>query len=169
MNIIIRFATENDLGAILEINNYEILHSTVNYDYNPKTLEFQKNWFREKTENGFPIIVVSVDQEVLGFATFGIFRAKPAYQFTIEHSIYLHHMARGKGLGKQLMRELIRIAKQDGYHLMVGGIDSNNLDSLEFHKRLGFQEIGRFKEVGRKFDKWLDLIFVQLPLAKAYF
>lgn len=164
MDIIIRSATENDLGDILEINNHEILHSTVNYDYHPKTIEFQKNWFQEKTEKGFPIIVASVDQKVIGFVTYGTFRPKPAYQFTIEHSIYLHHKARGKGLGKQLMLELIRLAKKDGYHLMVGGIDSNNLDSLEFHKRLGFREIGRFKEVGWKFDKWLDLIFVQLPL-----
>lgn len=164
MDIIIRSATEKDLGDILEINNHEILHSTVNYDYDPKTLEFQKSWFQEKIEKGFPIIVVTVDQKVMGFATYGTFRPKPAYKFTVEHSIYLHHKARGKGVGKQLMHELIRLAKKDGYHLMVGGIDSTNLDSLEFHKRLGFQEIGRFKEVGRKFDKWLDLIFVQLPL-----
>ncbi|MEN2281912.1 N-acetyltransferase family protein [Algoriphagus sp. SE2] len=164
MDIIIRLATEKDLNAILEINNYEILHSTINYDYSPKTIAFQKNWFREKTEKGLPVIVLSVDKQVLGFATYGTFRPKPAYQYTIEHSIYLHQHARGKGFGKQLMIELIRLAKKNGYHLMVGGIDSNNLDSLEFHKRLGFQEIGRFKEVGRKFDKWLDLIFVQLSL-----
>lgn len=164
MECIIRFATENDLDAILEINNFEILHSTVNYDYNPKTKEFQENWFQEKFKAGFPVIVASIDKDVLGFATYGSFRPKPAYQFTIEHSIYLHHKARGKGVGKQLMQELILLAKKKGYHAMVGGIDSSNLKSLEFHKKLGFQEIGRFKEVGRKFDKWLDLIFVQLHL-----
>lgn len=164
MEISIRLAKENDLDAILEINNYEILHSTVNYDYEPKTKEFQENWFREKSEKGLPILVASIDQEVMGFATYGSFRPKPGYQFTIEHSVYLHNKARGKGLGKQLMQELILLAKKNGYHTMVGGIDSSNLNSLEFHKKLGFQEIGRFREVGRKFDKWLDIIFVQLPL-----
>ncbi len=164
MEIIIRFAIENDLDAILEITNFEILHSTVNYDYDSKTKEFQEKWFLEKTKAGLPVIVATIDQEVLGFATYGSFRLKPAYQFTIEHSIYLHHKARGKGLGKQLMRQLILLAKKNGYHTMVGGIDSSNLNSLEFHKKLGFQEIGRFKEIGRKFDKWLDLIFVQHSL-----
>jgi phosphinothricin acetyltransferase len=164
MEFIIRFAEKNDLDAILEINNFEILNSTVNYDYFPKTKEFQENWFNEKHKAGLPVIVASLNQEVLGFATYGSFRPKPAYQFTVEHSVYLNHNARGRGVGKQLMQELISLAKKDGYHSMVGGIDSSNLNSLEFHKKLGFQEIGRFKEVGRKFDKWLDIIFVQLLL-----
>lgn len=164
MESIIRFAEKNDLDAILEINNFEILNSTVNYDYFPKTKDFQENWFNEKLKVGLPVIVASLNQEVLGFATYGSFRLKPAYQFTIEHSVYLHHNARGRGIGKQLMMELISLAKKNGYHTMVGGIDSSNLNSLEFHKKLGFQEIGRFKEVGRKFDKWLDIIFVQLLL-----
>ncbi|MBN3580838.1 N-acetyltransferase [Algoriphagus aestuarii] len=164
MSLIVRKALENDIPEILEINNYEILNSTVNYDYEPKSLEFQLDWFHQKSSAGLPIIVAEKDGKVIGFATFGPFRPKPSYQFTIEHSVYIHPDFRGAGVGKRLMEKLISIAKNKGFHLMVGGIDANNLNSLEFHKKLGFQEVGKFLEVGRKFDQWLDLIFVQLPL-----
>ncbi|MBB6327197.1 phosphinothricin acetyltransferase [Algoriphagus iocasae] len=164
MSLVIRDAMEMDIPEILKINNHEILNSTVNYDYEPKSLEFQMDWFHQKTKAGFPILVAEKDGKVIGFATYGSFRPKPSYQFTIEHSVYLHPNNRGIGVGKLLMEKLILIAKNQGYHLMVGGIDANNLQSLEFHKKLGFLEVGRFKEVGRKFDQWLDLIFVQLPL-----
>ncbi|WP_373400220.1 N-acetyltransferase family protein [Algoriphagus halophilus] len=157
----VRFALEKDLQAILEINNHEIEHSTVNYDYEPKTLEFQNHWFQEKAKAGFPILVAERENQIIGFATYGTFRPKPGYQFTVEHSVYIHSQFRGKGIGYSLMKELITHAKGKGFHLMVGGIDASNLNSLYFHKKLGFQEVGRFKEVGWKFNQWLDLIFVQ--------
>lgn len=165
MEITIRFASEKDLEAILEINNYEILHTTSNYDLEVKTIEFQSNWFQEKKSYGFPVLVAEIKNQVVGFATFGTFRSKPGYQFTIEHSVYIHFSSRGLGIGKLLMDRLITLAKEKGFHLMIGGIDAANLGSIEFHKKLGFTEVGRFREVGRKFEKWLDLIFVQLPLS----
>lgn len=161
---LIRFALEKDVPAILDINNHEIIHSTVNYDYEPKTLEFQKHWFHEKGKTGFPIFVAEIENQIVGFCTYGTFRPKPAYQFTIEHSVYIHFQYRGKGIGYLLMKRLISHAKAEGYHLMVGGIDGSNLNSLHFHKKLGFEEVGRFKETGRKFNQWLDLLFVQKKL-----
>ena len=157
----VRFALEKDLQAILEINNHEIKHSTANYDYEPKTLELQNHWFQEKAKAGFPILVAERENQIIGFATYGTFRPKPGYQFTVEHSVYIHSQYRGKGIGYSLMKELIAYAKEKGFHLMVGGIDASNLNSLHFHRKLGFQEVGRFKEVGWKFNQWLDLIFVQ--------
>ncbi len=164
MKVLIRPAKEGDVPAILEINNQEILHSTVNYDYEPKTLEWQLDWFEQKMNDGFPVLVAESDGKVLGFATYGIFRPKPGYRFTVEHSVYLAKESRGKGIGKLLMVDLIQVAKTSGYHTMIGGVDGSNEQSFRFHEKLGFREVARFKETARKFDSWLDLIFMQLML-----
>ena len=164
MNVLLRAARESDLPAILEINNHEILHSTVNYDFDPKTLDWQLDWFNQKNKAGFPVLVAEEKGKVVGFATYGTFRPKPGYRFTVEHSVYLSTGGRGKGIGKLLMQELIQIAKSSGFHTMIGGIDGSNEHSCRFHESLGFREVARFKETARKFDTWLDLIFMQLML-----
>lgn len=111
-----------------------------------------------------PVIIAVDEDKILGFATYGIFRPKIAYRFSVEHSIYLTPDARGKGVGTRLLQELIQIAKTGGYHTMIAGVDTSNAVSYAFHKNLGFVEVARFKEVGFKFDKWLDLVFMQLML-----
>lgn len=160
----IRIAKEKDVPAILEIINYEILHSTVVYDYKERNLTQQMQWFHKKAKDKMPILVVENENKVVGFATFGIFRPWAAYQFSIEHSIYIHKNARGMGIGKKLMVALIHIAKKRKFHTMIAGVDATNKGSYHFHKKLGFQEIGQFKQIGYKFEKWLDLIFMQLFL-----
>jgi L-amino acid N-acyltransferase YncA len=160
----IRPARHSDLQEILAINNFEILNSTINYDFVPKSIKVQTDWFEGKQKAGFPIIVATSAEKVVGFATYGSFRPKPGYRFTIEHSVYLASDFRGQGTGTKLLLELIQIAKQSGYHTMVGGIDSSNEGSYLFHQKLGFKEVARFKEVGHKFDRWLDIIFMQLIL-----
>ncbi|MCB0686504.1 MAG: N-acetyltransferase [Saprospiraceae bacterium] len=162
----IKPATEADIPAILEILNYEILNSTVIYDYEPHSLKMQLDWFHKKQEEQMPVIVAVENHEILGFATFGIFRPKVAYQFSVEHSIYLSKDCRGRGVGSMLMQELIHLARQAGYHTMIAGIDTSNKMSYDFHKKLGFVEVAHFKEVGYKFNRWLDLIFMQLFLDK---
>lgn len=162
--VTIRPANSSDLKEILDINNHEILHSTINYDFVPKTLQEQTFWFEQKVKHGFPVLVALIEQKVVGFATYGTFRPKPGYRFTVEHSVYLEQNHRGKGIGTALLQELIHHAKKAGIHVMVGGIDSSNHRSYLFHQKLGFKEIGRFKEVGHKFDRWLDIIFMQLIL-----
>jgi len=164
MKVEIRQAEIKDINKILEIVNYEILNSTVLYDYKERTLEQQHKWFERKQIDKMPVIVAEKNNEVIGFGTFGIFRPWDAYQFSVEHSIYVHKNSRGYGIGKQLLSKLIELAKEQGYHTMIAGVDSSNKGSFEFHKKFGFVEIGTFKEVGFKFNKWLDLRFFQLFL-----
>lgn len=164
MNIVIREAEERDVLRILEIINHEILNSTVVYDYNERTYEYQLKWLRQKKKDGMPVIVAESTKGVIGYGTFGIFRPFDGYQFSVEHSIYVDKEFRTHGVGKQLLQELIAIAKQNGLHTMIAGVDASNESSIEFHKKFGFKEVGTFKEVGFKFDKWLDLLFMQLLL-----
>ena len=166
MNIKIRQAEEKDVSAILKIVNHEILNSTVVYHYNVRTLDQQLNWFKEKMKNKLPVFVAEKNSKVIGFGTYGIFRPWEAYKFSIEHSIYVDKNSRGLGVGKRLMKELINLATNEGYHTMIAGVDASNKKSVEFHENFGFKEVGTFKEVGFKFNKWLDLVFMQLYLDK---
>ena len=109
-------------------------------------------------------MIGEVDGEIGGYATFGKFRAKPGYNKTIEHSIYLNEKAQGKGLGSKIMEKLIQIATTQGYHVMIAGMDSENTGSYRFHARFGFKEVARMPEVGFKFGKWQSLVFMQLIL-----
>jgi len=164
MNVIIRNATVDDIPQILEIVNHAILHTTSNYLYDVQTLENQLQWFEDKKSKQFPIIVADCNGTAIGFGTYGTFREKIGYQFTVEHSVYVAPEFIGKGIGKQLLLALIVLAKDEGYHTMIGGIDAANTGSIAFHRKFGFVETGIIKEVGFKFGKWLDLQFMQLIL-----
>jgi L-amino acid N-acyltransferase YncA len=164
MNVIIRNATQEDVPKILEIVNHAILHTTANYLYEEQTLENQLKWFQDKKFKKFPIIVAEYNGTSIGFGTYGTFREKIGYQYTIEHSVYVAPEYIGKGIGKKLLLALIVLAKEEGYHTMIGGIDAANSGSIAFHKKFGFVETGILKEVGFKFGKWLDLQFMQLIL-----
>ena len=107
-----------------------------------------------------PVVVAEMNGTVVGYGTYGIFRPWDGYRYSIEHSMYVHNDSRGLGIGKLIMSELIKRATTEGYHTMIAGIDASNNGSYEFHKKLGFIEIGTFKEIGYKFNKWLDLIFM---------
>lgn len=162
--ILIRKATFEDVPQILDIVNYSILHTTANYHYEVLPLEVQLKWFEDKQANNHPVIVADFEGKAIGFGTYGMFREKIGYQFTVEHSVYVAESFIGKGIGGSLLNELIRIAKTEGYHVMVGGIDADNSGSIAFHKRHGFVENGIIKEAGFKFGRWLDLMFMQLIL-----
>ena len=164
MKIIIRKASETDLKTILEIVNYSILNSTANYNYDMQTIEMQRDWFKNKVALDFPVIVAVENDNVVGFGTYGTFREKIGYQFTVEHSIYVSPTEIGKGIGKMLMIELISLARKQKIHTMIGGIDASNTYSIDFHKKFGFTECGIIREAGYKFDRWLDLQFMQLIL-----
>jgi len=164
MSTNIRQATEKDLEAILEIVNYNILNTTSIYDYEPRTLTQQKVIFDDKVKSHFPLIVVEVDNEIGGFGTYGTFRFKEGYKFTVEHSVYVALNHQGKGLGKLLLSELITLAKKQKRHTMIAVIDAENQNSVAFHKQFGFETVGIIKESAYKFDKWLDTVFMQLLL-----
>lgn len=161
MNFKVRNATSEDLEAILEIVNYNILNTTAIYDYEPRTLTQQKAIFDDKIKEGFPLIVVEVDHKITGFGTYGAFRFKEGYKFTVEHSVYVAVNQQGKGLGKLLLAALIQIAKKQKRHTMIAVIDAENQNSVEFHKQFGFETVGIIKESAFKFDKWLDTVFMQ--------
>ncbi|HTR10066.1 MAG TPA: GNAT family N-acetyltransferase [Paraburkholderia sp.] len=152
-------------SVILEILNEAIVNSTALYDYKPRPPEAMATWFGTKRANGFPV-VGAVDEAgtLLGFASWGTFRAFPAFKYTVEHSVYVHHDHRGRGLGEHLLRELVRRAREAQVHVLVGCIDATNTGSIALHTRLGFTHSGTIKEAGFKFGRWLDAAFYQLNL-----
>lgn len=157
----IRPATINDLPSILEILNEAILNSTAVYEYEPWGLEQITEWFETRTSEGFPIIVYEEDGILKGYATFGSFRKRVAYRFTVEHSIYVHKNWRGNSIGNSLMTELLTLAKSHKAHSVIGVVDATNAQSIAFHKHHGFIEAGTLREVGFKFNQWLDVALLQ--------
>ena len=151
-NVQIRKAIEADLEVITEIINHEILNAAVLYEYEPRAVKQQTEWFTEKQQHRWPIIVAELNG-CCRVRTYSLFRALPAFSKSIEHSVYTHQDHAEKAVDNLLMIELIRIAKSEGYHTMIAGIDSGNMSSIEFYRKFGFEVIGTFKEVGFKFDK----------------
>lgn len=149
---------------ILEIFNEAIASSTAIYDYEPRTLDFMREWFRAKDESRFPVIGAVAEGRLLGFTSYGTFRAWPAYKYTVEHSVYIHRDHRGKGVGLALMGELVEAAKRQRYHVMIGAIDLANGSSIALHEKLGFRHAGTLEQAGFKFGRWLDVAFYQLIL-----
>jgi len=151
--------------AILAILNEAIVNSTALYDYAPRPPQAMSTWFATKQANGFPVIGAVDDAgQLLGFASWGTFRAFPAFKYTVEHSLYIHTAQRGRGLGKLLMRELIQRARAAQVHVLVGCIDASNQASIGLHQQLGFTHSGTLPQVGFKFGRWLDAAFYQLTL-----
>lgn len=164
MEYTIRKATESDLPSILEIVNFAIANTTAIYDYDSRILEQQAEIFETKKANNFPLFVIEVENEILGFGTYDTFRTKIGYRFTVEHSVYVKDGFAGKGLGALLLKKLIDTAKAEKYHVMIGVIDASNENSIRFHEKFGFQSMGILKEVGFKFDRWLDANLMTLKL-----
>ena len=161
MEIKIRPYRIEDAQAILDIINYNILNSTALYDYEPRSLENQIAIFDDKLKKGFPIIVATENEVVVGFGYYSEFRFREAYKFTVEHSVYAHPNHIGKGIGKLIMESLIDLAKAQKLHTMIGVIDSENQSSIDFHEKFGFEIVGTIKESGFKFDRWLHSVFMQ--------
>ena len=155
-------ARDDDLPAILAIYNDVMRTSTAIYREEPATLEEREAWNDTRKKNGYPLLVARTDDgTVAGFATFGDFRAWPGYRFTVEHSVHVADGQRGLGIGTALMRVLLERGAACGKHVMVAGIDADNAGSIRMHERLGFEATGRLTQVGWKFGRWLDLVFMQ--------
>ena len=152
------------LNEILEIINFNILSSTSLYDYNIRTLDQQKLILEEKISKNFPVIIAEIEGKCVGFGLYSEFRFREAYQFTVEHSIYIDQNHHGLGIGKLLLEELITRAKKQNLHTMIGVIDSENQSSIEFHKQFGFETVGIIKESGFKFNRWLHSVVMQKML-----
>lgn len=164
MNLV-RCTPERHAEAIRAIFNEAIAHSTAIYDYHPRTAQDMAEWFRVKAAAGHPVLgLESETGELLGFGSYGPFRSRPAYKYTVEHSVYVHTAHRGRGIGEALLREVIACAEAQDLHVLVGAIDAANQSSIALHERLGFVHAGTIAQAGFKFGRWLDLAFYQKTL-----
>jgi L-amino acid N-acyltransferase len=151
--------------AILVIFNDAIANSTALYEYKPRTMETMKVWFATKEANRFPVIgAVDEHGALMGFASYGTFRAFPANKYTVEHSVYVEKSHRGKGVSVALLQAVIAKAREANLHTLVGGIDAANEVSIALHKKMGFEHAGTIRHAAFKFSRWLDLAFYQLIL-----
>lgn len=161
--MIIRWAEERDLQGMVEIFNYEVLNGTASFSIRPRTVEERKAWFEQHNRDEFPLIVAEENGKVAGYASLSVYRDNDAYAPTMELSVYVAHEYRGRKVGEALMTELLRIAREKGRaHAIVSVITSDNTASIRLHEKFGFEYCGVTKEVGRKFDRWLDTLFYQL-------
>jgi phosphinothricin acetyltransferase len=159
----LRAATAADLAAINDIYNHYVLTSTCTYQTEPSTAAEREAWFAAHGAK-HPVIVAEAGNRVVGWGSLSKFHQRSAYENTVEDSVYLHHEARGQGLGSALLRELIARARTLGHHTMMGGISADQSASLALHRKLGFTEVARLREVGFKFGRWLDVVWMQRML-----
>jgi phosphinothricin acetyltransferase len=163
--MLIRNATITDSEGIAAIYNDAVLNTTAIWNELTVDAANRAAWMAERQAAGYPVLVASNEAgEVIGYASFGDWRAWDGYRHTVEHSVYVRRDSRGGGVGKTLLTALIEQARAIGKHVMVAGIESGNTASIQLHLNLGFQNVGRMNEVGAKFGKWLDLTFLQLQL-----
>jgi len=157
---VIRDAVPADLPRILEITNDAILNGTALWTIIPATLETRTAWMQERQSSGFPVLVAEHEGSVLGFGSYGPFRPHDGFLHTVEHSLYIDPGSQRLGLGKAMLGALIERARAHGKHVMVGAIATENLVSITLHERFGFTQAATLPQVGRKFDRWLDLTFM---------
>ena len=164
----IRDADAGDLPAILAIYNHAVVHTTAVWNEFTVDIANRADWLAERHSQGFPVLVATAESgEVSGYASYGHWRAWSGYRHTVEHSIYVSERHRGQGIGGALLSALIEHARGARKHVMVAGIEASNAVSLRLHARLGFSRVARFEQVGCKFGRWLDLVFMQLRLDEA--
>ncbi|GAB6996276.1 GNAT family N-acetyltransferase [Bradyrhizobium sp. 17-4] len=160
----IRPATEQDIPAITAIFNEAVVNSNAIWTEKQDTEAERLAWMKARLALGYPVLVAAEGPVVLGYGTFGDFRAFPGYRYSVEHSVYIHVDHRGRGLGRVIVDELVAAANALGKHVMIAGIDGGNPASLRLHAQAGFVEVARMPEVGRKFGRWLELVFMQRVL-----
>jgi len=164
----IRDADEADIPAITAIYNHAVEHSTAIWNETVVDVADRTAWLGTRRAAGYPVLVAVDDAgEVLGYASFGDWRAFEGYRHTVEHSVYVRTDRRGAGTGQALMTELLERARQLGKHVMVAGIEAGNEPSIRLHEKLGFTRVGLLPQVGTKFGRWLDLAFLQMILDRA--
>ena len=161
----IRTTTLSDLPDILYIINHSITTSTSDYRYDTINIVKLEQWYEERKTNNEPVFVATINNLVVGYATYSQFRERIGFQYSVEHSIYCHQDYQGQGIGRLLMNELIIHAKEQKIHTMVACIDSDNTNSIAFHEKQGFVHVGKMKEVGYKFRRYLDMTLMQLMLS----
>ena len=163
--VVIRDCTPTDLDVVHALHVDAVLHSTAIWQEEPHPRSYFDGWLAERQADGYPVVVAEVDGQVAGYATYSQWRPHQGYRLTVEHSVYVVEAFRGRGIASTLMAELVARATAEGRHVMMAGICSTNTGSIALHERLGFTTVAVVPEVGRKFDRWLDLTMMRLPLA----
>jgi phosphinothricin acetyltransferase len=162
--MMIRDAVHDDLAAILEIHNDAIRTTTAIWDEHEVDLDDRRTWFDARRAAGLPVLVAESEVGVIGFASYGPWRPKTGYRFTVENSVYVHPDHRGRGAANALMPALIDHARRSDVHSIVAGIEATNAGSIALHEKFGFRRVALLPEVGFKFGRWLDLAYLQLSL-----
>ena len=160
----IRLVEPGDAEATRAIYNVEVLESTVTFDIAPRTLADQQQWIDEHAGGHPAIVAVDDDGTVLGFASLSPFKPRAAYAPTVEDSVYVHRDGRGRGVGELLLREILALGTDHGFHSVIARIVGGHETSIALHRKCGFEEIGCEREVGRKFGRWLDVVLMQRML-----
>ena len=165
----LRDATAADLPAIRAIYNYYVLHSTCTYQLESETLAEREAWFAAHAPDKHPVIVAELDdadgnRQVVGWGSLSRFHPRAGYDGTVEASVYIHHDFHRRGLGRLMLSELVDRARALGYHALIGGASADQTASIALQESLGFERVGQLKEVGRKFDRWLDVVYLQVLL-----
>ena len=155
-----RLAVLDDAAAIRDIYNREVTGSTVTFDLVPRTLDAQRAWIAAHA-GAHPAVVAVEGVEVVGFGSLSPYRDRPAYATTVEDSVYVRHDARGRGVGRAVLAELVRLASAHGFHTVMARVVGNHQVSIALHRRCGFELVGVEREVGRKFGRWLDVALMQ--------
>ena len=159
-----RLVEPRDAEATRAIYNVEVLESTVTFDMTPRSLVDQQQWIDEHSGGHPAIVAVDDDDNVLGFASLSPFKPRAAYAPTVEDSVYVHRDGRGHGIGEVLLREILRLGTDHGFHSAIARIVGGHEASIALHRKCGFEEIGCEREVGRKFGRWLDVVLMQRML-----
>jgi phosphinothricin acetyltransferase len=159
----IRTATESDLVAINDIYNYYVLNSTCTYQEKPEPIESRRQWFRRHGDK-HPVIVAEAGGRVVGWGSLSPYHARSAYRYTVENSVYVHHQHHRQGIGSILLQELIVRARAVGHRVIIAGIDGEQPASVALHAKFQFEKVGHLKQVGFKFGRWLDVVYMELHL-----
>lgn len=157
----IRPAFPDDMAAVNEIRNYFVRTSTAIYTEQETTLEERLEWLRDRDPVLHPVMVAEEDGKVVGWASLSPYSEKCGYRTTVEVSIYVMPEHQGHGVGKAMMADLMERARVAGAHCVIARIDSNGGPSIRLHESFGFMEAGRLREAGRKFGRWLTVIYMQ--------
>ena len=161
--VTLRPAVMADCPAISDIYHHYVLHDTCTYQETPDPIEDREKWFNDHGPR-HPVIVAEAGGRVVGWASLSPYHPRTAYRFTVEDSVYLHPDWRRRGIGRLLLRELIDRARALGYRAIIAVISSEQTGSIKIHEKFGFVEVGRFKGIGFKFSRWLDVVYLQLDL-----
>lgn len=160
----IRPAIEADLPPILDIYNDAVVNTTAIWNEHLSNLNGRRTWWQQRVDAGFPVLIAQLGEACVGYATYGTFRHNDGYKHSRELSVYVAASQRGKGIASQLMQALEDDARTQDVHVLIGGIEAGNTASIALHEKHGFIETGRLPQVGRKFDRWLDLVLMQKVL-----